>query len=326
MKQLSIPANLHFEANKSLGKDYRKDDKITDKSGFLGKARIHQAVFRANGLGIDACDVYGNYLTEEDARKGYNFFGGLGIFEAVQADPKQRHYNKNVYSNMLRSEHIPFNFFIPLKNNLDYCTKVMHRYMPWIVSVDKVVIEYAPKQTKEKVYLSDRTSFDVYMEYIYSERGETKRGGIGIEVKYTERAYHVKPDSKEYSETTREYETSEYKRVMDNSSLYKADVLTKLQSDIFRQYWRNHLLGEAMVQNDDISRFTSVLLYPSANRHFATTSEQYKLLLNNVNDIFKDITYEDFIAMLALEQPSDEYTPWIDYLNRRYMVIDWQIN
>jgi len=65
-----------------IGTQYKRDDK-TDKSGFLRKARFHQSKFRAEYL-KSPCDKYGNYLTQEDAKNGLNFFEGFEIFEAVQ--------------------------------------------------------------------------------------------------------------------------------------------------------------------------------------------------------------------------------------------------
>lgn len=55
-----------------IGKQYSKD-KLTDNTGFLEKARLHQSNFRALYLNVP-CDEYGNYLTKEDAQNGFNFY------------------------------------------------------------------------------------------------------------------------------------------------------------------------------------------------------------------------------------------------------------
>jgi hypothetical protein len=102
------------------GRQYQIDDKL-DTSGFLRQARLHQSVFRAKHLGLPF-DTYGNYLIKEDAEKGKNFYDGFGIFEAVR---EYRRYNKPLYANMLRSEHIPFNFFISLNCDRNYCKLVI---------------------------------------------------------------------------------------------------------------------------------------------------------------------------------------------------------
>ena len=163
-----------------IGQQYSKDDR-TDPSGFLRRARLHQSVFRAKYLNLPY-DTYGNYLTKKDGESGKNFFDGYGIFDAVK---KYRKYNKPLYSNLLRSEHIPFNIFIPLDKDRNYCKNVISDILnSRILSIDKIDIEYAPKP-KEK-YLNDGTSFDAYIEYTNSDG---TKGMIGIEVKYTEREY-----------------------------------------------------------------------------------------------------------------------------------------
>lgn len=84
-----------------VGQQYSKDDK-TDPTGFLRRARLHQSKFRAFVLNLPY-DTYGNYLTENDAKEGKNFYDGFGIFDAVK---NFRKYNKPLYANMLRSEHL----------------------------------------------------------------------------------------------------------------------------------------------------------------------------------------------------------------------------
>lgn len=124
-----------------IGQQYSKDDK-TDNSGFLRRARLHQSIFRAKNLNLPF-DTYGNYLTKADGEKGENFFNGFGIFEAVK---KYRKYNKPLYSNLLRSEHIPFNFFIPLDKDRNFCKNIFSDILKIeIRSIDRIEIEYAPK-------------------------------------------------------------------------------------------------------------------------------------------------------------------------------------
>ena len=142
-----------------VGKQYPKDDR-TDPTDFLKRARQHQSDFRLNYLELPY-DTYGNYLTKCDGEKGKNFYDGFGVFDAVRA---YRKYNKALYSNMLRSEHIPFNIFIPLDKDKNFCKKVFEEILQTnLESIDAVKIEYAPKPRKK--YLNDGTSFDAYIEY-----------------------------------------------------------------------------------------------------------------------------------------------------------------
>ncbi|MCX6723177.1 MAG: hypothetical protein NT094_03910, partial [Candidatus Staskawiczbacteria bacterium] len=155
----------------------------------LRRARLHQSKFRAEVLNLPY-DSYGNYLTKEDGEIGNNFYKGFGIFEAVK---KYRKYNKPLYSNMLRSEHIPFNFFIPFDLNKTFCKNVFNEFFGGVIqTIERIEIEFAPKP-REK-YLNDGTSFDTYIEYTHTDNS---KGILGIEVKYTEKEYKLVPKSKE---------------------------------------------------------------------------------------------------------------------------------
>ncbi len=294
-----------------IGHQYSKDDR-TDPSGFLRRARLHQSVFRAKYLDLPF-DTYGNYLTKEDGEKGKNFYDGFGIFDAVK---KYRKYNKSLYSNLLRSEHIPFNIFIPLDKDRNYCKNVIADILKSnIISIDKIEIEYAPKP-KEK-YLNDGTSFDTYIEYT---NFDGTKGMIGIEVKYTEKAYKIQPNSKQEKDINDR--NSLYFSVTKNCGLYKANAIEVLRTDKFRQVWRNHILGESILltDSDKFQYFASLTLFPADNSHFIKTSKEYIDLLTDNDNKFIALTYEDFFALLNKHCPDSNYKKWLDYLTTRYIV------
>lgn len=168
-----------------LGKQYDKDD------DFKKKARMHQSLFRQKSLEVD-CDVHGNMLLENDGRKGLNFYADYEILKSVH-ERYGKKYNKQLYSNLLRSEHIPFNLFIPLRYDLDFANNVLNDLISNIIKkIIRIEIEFAPSP-KEK-YLNDRTSFDAYIEYTHTDGGS---GILGVEVKYTEQGYPLNEGSTE---------------------------------------------------------------------------------------------------------------------------------
>ncbi len=294
-----------------IGKQYPEDDK-TDPSGFLRRARLHQSKFRAQVLNLPY-DSYGNYLTKEDGEIGNNFYRGFGIFEAVK---KYREYNKPLYSNMLRSEHIPFNFFIPFNLNKTFCKNVFNEFFnSAIQSIDRIEIEFAPKP-KEK-YLNDKTSFDTYIEY---SKSDNSKGIIGIEVKYTEKEYRLEEKSKQ--EKAIIDKTSKYYSVTERCKVYKPDAIYTLPNDKFRQMWRNQLLGESILlaDSDKFKHFTSVTLFPEGNSYFVQTSKEYIGLLSENYQKFLPLTYEEFFAACNKHCPDNKYSEWLDYLTKRYIV------
>ena len=294
-----------------IGQQYPKDDR-TDPSGFLRRARLHQSIFRAKHLDLPF-DTYGNYLTKEDGENGKNFYDGYGVFDAVK---KYRKYNKPLYSNLLRSEHIPFNIFIPLDKDRNYCKNVIGDIVKSnITSIDKIEIEYAPKP-KEK-YLNDGTSFDAYIEYT---NFDGTKGMIGIEVKYTEKEYKLQANSKQEQDINDK--NSLYFSVTNKCGLYKANAIEVLPTDNFRQVWRNHILGESILLADSnkFQYFTSLTLFPADNSHFIKTSKEYIDLLTNNDNKFIALTYEEFFALLSKHCPDNNYKKWLDYLTTRYIV------
>ena len=295
-----------------IGQQYSKDDR-TDPSGFLRRARLHQSVFRTKYLNL-AFDTYGNYLTKEDGEKGKNFYDGFGIFEAVKI--KYPKYNKPLYSNLLRSEHIPFNIFIPLDKDRNYCKNIFADILKSsIISIDKIEIEYPPKP-KEK-YLNDGTSFDAYIEYTNSDN---TKGMIGIEVKYTEREYKLQANSKQEKDVNDK--SSLYFSVTNKCGLYKPNAIDVLPTDNFRQVWRNHILGESILLADSnkFKHFTSLTLFPAGNSHFIKISKDYSSLLSNNDNNFIALTYENFFVLLSKHCPNKNYKNWLDYLTTRYIV------
>ena len=296
------------------GKQYPKD-RLNDKSGFLEKARLHQSKYRALKLQVPYVD-FGNYLTKEDALRGLNFYSDFEIYKEVKKRyPK---YSKGLYANLLRSEHIGSNLFVPFKSDLEFGKTVLNSFLnDKIKSINRIEIEYAPSPAAN--YLSDKTSFDVYIEYTHTD---SSKGIIGIEVKYTEREYKLKPDSKEKDDI--ENKDSLYFQVSNKSGLYKDGTKDLLISDRYRQVWRNQLLGESILQcdSDAVKHFTSLTIFPEANIHFREVSKEYLEMLVLNDNSFIPVTYEEFIFQCTRYCPDSRYEKWIKYLEERYIVRD----
>ncbi len=287
-------------------------DRQSDPTGFLERARMHQSRFRAERMRVP-CGRYGNYLLEEDARRRLNFFDGFGIREAVRERfPK---FSRNVYSNMLRSEHVPFNFFIPLNGN-DELRR--HLFSAWLNVelqwVEEIRIEYAPLPRGE--FLNDRTSFDAYVEYV---DGAGLRGLVGIEVKYTERPSPLGNGSKEDRDILNA--GSVYYRVMNASGIYHEGWKESLLRDEYRQLWRDQLLGESIQQRfrERYAYATLLVLFPEGNQHVTQACKGYSRMLVHPEHTFKALTYERFILDLRAHITSP-FAPWVDYLHDRYIV------
>lgn len=285
---------------KDIGPQYKLDDL------FKADARLYQSRYRDKVLKVDFQD-YGNRLMEKDGRALLNYCEGLGVREVLRKRfPK---YSKKRDADMLRSEHIPFNMFAPLTTRPDLTHLVLKEAFDLELHEPYVIrFEWAPSPSEK--YLGDRTSFDTYIQG-YNLNGEIV--GIGIEVKYTEKAYKIRE--------------SEARRVCDRKSTYWLTTqesgqfvdggCRQLAEDNLRQIWRNHLLGLSMVQHNDIEKFVSITLYPKGNIHFHNALEEYRrYLVTDVQQTVHGCTFEKYIDCLSGDK---EIEKWKHYLKVRYL-------
>jgi hypothetical protein len=287
------------------------------RASFKERARRHQIKFREEVL-ILGYDGYETILTDVDAQKGLIFFDGFKINEYAQNRYPHFKLKEACFANMLRSEHIPFNFFVPLSKNLEYARAVLNRFMGGVINrIIDIIIEHAPEPAEA---LKDKTSFDVFIEYRHASGGN---GIIGVEVKYTEKEYKLIKDSKEDRDINNP--KSPYNDLTDKIGLYRKEIIQELKTDEFRQVWRNQLLGESMTRKNHpdskYEHFTSIILYPEGNDHFNDLVPKYKNFLSPGHESsFKGITYEEFISTAKELAGDSEYLRWLQYLEDRYIV------
>ncbi len=294
------------------GKQYHKD-KVMDKTGFREKARLHQSRFRTENVS-KFYNNYGNMLCERDAAAGFNFYREeFEILDAVKDVSKK--YSEKLFANMLRSEHIPFNFFIPLERDKKFARILLNQFCNNTISeIRKIHIEHAPKEARK--LLNDRTSFDTYIEYTHVDGG---KGIFGIEVKYTEHGYEI---GKKESELISK-EDSPYNKLTRESNIYKSDRIEELKIDSLRQIWRNQLLAEACLRapNLGIKHATLITFFPKGNSYYQNACKRYSACFEHSSQSkFVAITYESFIKKAKSIASEERFIKWLNYLEERYII------
>ena len=318
------PAKAHYRGDS----DYRK------------ACRHHQAWFRENILKVEMGRNHSTrqgtnetveefehrrttetdiaILTSSDAARLMNFVPEYHeeIGKALCEDRGRIPTDFGLMANMLRSEHVPWNLFVPMMTDLVAAAMCFKEILPHrdIKTIRNWKIEYAPNT------IQDKTAFDVYVEYETS-RGET--GVIGIEVKYTEEGYSV--GNKEFA--MMQNPESAYSVTTRNSECFINNDPMQFNNPDFIQLWRNHILGLAMLQHGMTDYFDSLTLYPLGNIHFHSSDshvgviESYEeLLTEKGKDTFHAITYEDFFNVLKKHYSSSRNRVWLDYLETRYII------
>ena len=295
-------------------------------SEFKRKAREHQVKFREEILCVEY-NKYPNVLNFSDARKGLVFYEGFReeiLAELKKPVPKTSSApSGQMLTNLLRSEHIPYNIFFPMIHDLNGCKKLFNLIIgeERISIVLEIIIEHHPEPIEK--YLSDHTAFDVYISYLDTENNLC---GIGIEVKYTEKEYPLKEGTNEYAHVKDEHGNTRlfgpYFNATNNSRYFKEEVTHDiLVTNKFRQIWRNHILGASMVQRGDIEQFTSITIYPEANIHFHNDAmpEYYELLSETGKDTFIPLTYEELFNLMDKFLNVENGKEWNMYLKQRYL-------
>ena len=298
---------------------------------FKRLAEKHQEQFKQDVLGLVGCGFFKNpstkelvpihrFLTDEDAKAGMIFYEGfrkeiLSVANNMYAFDGR---HKSMYVDMLRSEHVPFNIFVPMgidNRSKECAATVFNQFISnsQIATVDEIIIEDT-RFCGNINYLNDKTAFDAYIAYTSTDG---KRGGIGIEVKYTEASYKIgKKEGEDCSE-----DGSPYWNVTRWSKCFTDDPKKiKTQND-FRQIWRNHLLGLAMLKNNQIDVFTHIHLYPKENGHFEKILPFYEqqLLTDKGRQSFRAVTYEEFFGELEKAFTDERFVQWVKYLKDRYL-------
>lgn len=290
-------------------KTYRYDD------AFKAKARAHQFDYKESVLN----DFYSEknpqvVLSPEASKQGLIF---CEEYREVILRKVKSFRATALFSNMLRSEHIPYNIFTPMEEDLDNAAMLFNEIIGGGISkINNIYIEYAGDSDNSQ-YLNDGTSFDAFVKY---ETQNDTMGGIGIEVKYTENGYRIGEKEKNDIVAT----DGKYHVMTDKSNYFLPglNINMFIKADHLRQIWRNHILGYAMIENGDIQIFHHVHLYPEGNEHFHNYAlPEYKALLSEdgINS-FIGLTYEDLFQKLPLFFKSDKQSYWIQYLNKRYMI------
>lgn len=288
-------------------KEYKYDD------DFKRRARALQFAFREEVLhDFNEERAPQVLLGGENARRGMIFYEGYR--DLILS--KTGHIATPLTSNMLRSEHIPYNFFTPLETMPEISAEIFGNIIGIpIRKILEIRIEYAGAGDKS-LYLDDRTSFDAFLRY---EAANGAIGGIGIEVKYTEREYPLGvKESRDISGANERYRT-----MTAESGYYRPDLDIKafLTAHHLRQIWRNHILGYSMKRKGDVEIIHHVHVYPRDNEHFHNYAlPEYRQLLTEAGkESFKPLTYEEYFALLDQYREDKAIAAWVSYLRRRYL-------
>lgn len=287
---------------------------------FRRLARAHQSNFREKVLHVDfessnSRAQYGNLLPQDAAKQGLIFYEGYR--DHIMKVAKERYGKINGtarYANLLRSEHIPLNIFAPMELKAVGAANLFNDIISGgIARIEGIHIEYPRKYSPDK-YLKDKTSFDTFISY---KTNTSLRGGIGIEVKYTEEGYKIGIEEKYHMADS----DHPYTIVTKACGYFLDPKPENFKPDHLRQIWRNHILGASMIQAGELDVFHCIHLYPKGNTHFDDIAipKYIEQLTEKGKKSFIGLTYETLFLLMGKYFTTPQETDWLEYLKRRYL-------
>jgi hypothetical protein len=265
---------------------------------FKKRMRIHQGWWRAFVLAepegehpIDANKTVCNTL--RNGKDGGKNFLTQHILNVVNSTIEERQLSDKglierdrLFNNLLSSQPLCFNFFGELALDKKLALEILQHFFPLLTEVEKITFEFAPSAN----YTDDNSAFDVAIKVTDGD----KNGLIGLECKYTD------------SFSPEKYSKDAYRKIFDKSSAFKNEYKDYIQSR-FNQLFRNQLIAEALIQNNKYGFVRTGLFCHEKDRAALTTAQKFQEMLNDGDERFRIITYQQFIeAMQKLELTWDQ--------------------
>lgn len=264
---------------------------LPKEEGFKKRMRFHQGWWRAFVLaeneGIHPARKSEKIAnTIEDGQINHKNFLSENIHKAVMQTIQERQSERSglleenrLFNNLLSSQPLCFNFFGELKIDTQLALLVLKQFWPEITKVKQVIFEYSPVQN----YTKDNSAFDVAFEVMSGLR----KGLIGLECKYTD------------TFSPKVYDKQEYREIytQSNRQVFKS-TYEELISSKFNQLFRNQLIAEALIQNDQFDFVHTGLFCHQQDTSAIQTANEFQRMLINHGSAFKVITYQSYLEKL----------------------------
>lgn len=297
---------------------------IPGDTRFRAASRLRQALLRQD-LGLEPglhcpggastipATPLGSMLTPADAARGLNFISPE-VFAFTRRSLALREEGACVnidrlFRNMLSSEPLVRNAFVPLALDLDLASLVFSRLLPdFVHRVTGIRFETAPSRDRsDPRWLGDRSAHDAALTVITPDGEEAT---LFVEMKYTEACQG--PPARH---------RARYDEASRGAALHRDPDAPALRSVMLEQFWRLHLLAELGVRQGCTPRAHLLVLYPHLNRHVRTATRLYATELKPLEAErtgFSALTLEAFVA--ALHGAGAE--PQARYIRHRYLCLD----
>ncbi len=280
---------------------------VSSDNEWQKRLRARQSWYRQHYLGVEGSEFRGrergNILPPSPA--GLNFLSPeIGDYVAwwkeSAAQKGAMAEDFRLRRNMLSSQPLCFNLFVPLAQDLKLATQVFGALTNGrIARVDEILFEYSPGRSDPR-YTGDKSAFDVYVRYLTN--ADTV-GFLGIEVKY-----HEDLSGKRLAENER------YTQIAKEMGCFEPTCEDHLREPPLAQIWRDHLLAGSLKMADNFDDALSILLFPTENKACVSAAAAYQACLTDTKG-FAAWAIEDLVDLIRQMRPS----LWIESFARRYL-------
>ncbi|MFL6725894.1 MAG: PGN_0703 family putative restriction endonuclease [Sphingomicrobium sp.] len=286
---------------------------------FRACARLLQSLWRVErGLPIGGftrasgeTKRLGSMISERAGETGANFLlpeiARLARREVAYREPRALVEERRLWCNLLSSMPLTFNVFGLLKLDTKLATRMVRTLLPSLAdaTVEAVLFEHSPGRG-DITLTADYTAFDVMLTY---SRPGGISGFVAVEVKYAESAGEAQKEL-----------NPRYAELAPAAGLHKAPDAQALTRGPLQQFYRQHLLAQAMVKRGDYVEGTFMVLAPALNTPVQSTVVRYAdQLAEPAADkvAFVSVTLEQFVEHLR----QCGHRAYANLLHRRYL--DW---
>jgi hypothetical protein len=311
---------------------------VKSDTRFKRWCRLQQALYRKSrkwhfsGEGGGDGRELGNYLTDEDAKAGRNFLNQaihrIARCRLRNREPKDGIEEGRLRQNMLTSQALCFNLFLPQLASRRLATTIWRALMPTrVAKVNSVKVEHSPGRGRSDVGTGDHSAFDAFVDYIHCDGNP---GCLAIETKYTEpfSARGKEPTQRESDlalSMTKLFKEEGWLLMNPTSAEGESqDGRPKKRFMSTQQLWRTHLLAETM-RGKPYRHVTYMVLYAEGDTECAVLLPNYQSVLAHhakPDDLCGSMTLESFFSKVRPILTGRD-AEWLDAFHARYL--DWSL-
>jgi hypothetical protein len=320
----------------------RHEEIYTKGKSFRAFAEAKARQYRANELKLSNYDIYGHILTDVDSKNGMNFLPSLRkeIYgEVLNRDEKGKGVDiDRTTKNMLSSQAMCFNLFVPLNRHKRLATSFFQRLIGDVLEITKdIEYEFTPSNSIFRDQ-SGRGGVDCDALLTYINK-DGKHSLLVIETKFVEREFSICGFRKSNQKDPCPLETNvlsdfsncryhfkkgyNYWKVSDESNVFNMKVIQRNACPFggyLWQLWTNLSLAYALAHEKGYDDFSYAVICPDENDKLldnGKTFKEFRKLLNDP-DRFKVIYLSDIMKAFESIEPDFPGNGWIKEFTNRY--------